>query len=238
MDTEKYRALKTKTIAHRGLSAIECENTNAAFIAAGNRIYFGIETDVHVTADKRFVIIHDDTMKRVSGEALAVEKSTLGELRAQKLRTADGYSRTDYIVPTLEEYIGICKRYEKCAVLELKNRFSEEDIRRITDIISKNNYLEHTIFISFDLDNLKILRRLLPKQELQYLVKRFSENILYLLKKYKLDIDIHYKALDKKLVKLLKSNGIKINCWTCDNKAEAEKLAKLGVDFITSNILE
>ena len=67
MDTEKYRALKTKTIAHRGLSAIECENTNAAFIAAGNRSYFGIETDVHVTADKRFVIIHDDTMKRVSG---------------------------------------------------------------------------------------------------------------------------------------------------------------------------
>lgn len=102
MDTEKYRALKTKTIAHRGLSAIECENTNAAFIAAGNRSYFGIETDVHVTADKRFVIIHDDTMKRVSGEALAVEKSTLGELRAQKLRTADGYSRADYIVPTLE----------------------------------------------------------------------------------------------------------------------------------------
>ena len=123
-------------------------------------------------------------------------------------------------------------------MLELKNRFSEEDIRRITDIISKNNYLEHTIFISFDLDNLKILRRLLPRQELQYLVKRFSENILYLLKKYKLDIDIHYKALDKKLVKLLKSNGIKINCWTCDSKAEAEKLAKLGVDFITSNILE
>ena len=50
--------------------------------------------------------------------------------------------------------------------------------------------------------------------------------------------DIEYDALDKNAVKILKSNNIKINCWTCDNKNDAEKLAKMSVDFITSNILE
>lgn len=52
-------------IAHRGVSGIECENTAAAFVTAGNRSYFGIETDVHRTADGQYIIIHDDDTKRV-----------------------------------------------------------------------------------------------------------------------------------------------------------------------------
>ena len=57
MDTIKFNKKNVKIIAHRGLSGIECENTNAAFVAAGNRSYFGIETDVHITADGKFVLV-------------------------------------------------------------------------------------------------------------------------------------------------------------------------------------
>lgn len=238
MDTVRYKKLKTQTIAHRGLSGIECENTCAAFAAAGNRSYFGIETDVHITADGKFVVIHDDSAERVSGIDLDIEKSTLANIRKIRLKMHDGYQREDYIIPTLEEYIGICKRYEKTAVLELKNHFDEIDIRKIVDIIRDEDYLNNVIFISFDLENLKILRKILPKQKLQYLVSKFNDDILQSLKKYNLDIDIDYTALNKNVVKVLKSNGININCWTCDNPGSAEKLAKLGVDFITSNILE
>ena len=46
-----------KMIAHRGVSAMETENSNAAFVAAGNRTYWGIETDVHRTKDGKFIII-------------------------------------------------------------------------------------------------------------------------------------------------------------------------------------
>lgn len=238
MNTVKYKKLKTQTIAHRGVSGIECENTGASFVAAGNRSYFGIETDVHITADGKFAVIHDDNTARVSDISLEVEKSTLAELRKIRLKRKDGYQREDYIIPTLEEYIGICKLYEKNAVLELKNRFKEREIRKIAEIIDENGRLDNVIFISFDLENLRILRKVLPLQSLQYLVKEFNGEILRKLKEYKLDIDIGYKALDKNAVKVLKSNDIKINCWTCDSKSAAEKLAKLGVDFITSNILE
>ena len=238
MDTVKYKKTKTLTIAHRGLSGIECENTCAAFTAAGNRSYFGIETDIHITADGKFAVIHDDSTERVSGIDLDVEKCTLANLRKIRLKRQDGYQREDYIIPTLEEYIGICKRYEKTAVLELKNHFDESDIRKIVGIIRDEDYLDNVIFISFDLENLKALRKILPMQKLQYLVKKFNDDVLQELKRYKLDIDIEYIALDKNVVNILKSNGIKINCWTCDSAESAEKLAKLGVDFITSNILE
>ena len=61
MNTCKLETLKPRMIAHRGVSGLERENTCAAFVAAGNRGYFGIETDVHLTADGQYVIIHDDT---------------------------------------------------------------------------------------------------------------------------------------------------------------------------------
>lgn len=54
MDATKVSSGKTRMIAYRGVSGLKCENTNAAFVAAENRSYFGIETDVHVTADGKF----------------------------------------------------------------------------------------------------------------------------------------------------------------------------------------
>ena len=56
MNTRKFEKKSTKVIAHRGLSGIEVENTCSAFVAAGNRSYFGIECDIHPTLDKKFVV--------------------------------------------------------------------------------------------------------------------------------------------------------------------------------------
>lgn len=65
MDTIKVEGASAKFIAHRGLSGIETENTVAAFLAAANRSYYGIETDVHLTKDGKFILIHDDRTKRL-----------------------------------------------------------------------------------------------------------------------------------------------------------------------------
>ena len=53
-----------------------------------------------------------------------------------------------------------------------------------------------------------------------------------------LDLDIRYTALTAENIALLKSKGIKVNCWTVDDPAAAAQLIEWGVDFITSNILE
>ena len=37
MNTVKIDKKGIKMVAHRGVSGLECENTNAAFVAAGNR---------------------------------------------------------------------------------------------------------------------------------------------------------------------------------------------------------
>ena len=193
MNTIKFNKGNTLVVAHRGLSGIEKENTNAAFVAAGNRSYYGIETDVHKTLDGKYVVFHDDTTGRVAIDNMEVEKTTFDCLRSLLLTDIDGKKgRTDIRIPTLQEYISICKKYEKVAVLELKNAFEENEIYEIVDIIKELGYLENVIFISFCLENLIFLRKKYPSQAAQFLIDDYEPWLLDTLKEHKLDLDISF----------------------------------------------
>ncbi|MEA5136704.1 MAG: glycerophosphodiester phosphodiesterase family protein [Candidatus Fimivivens sp.] len=239
MNTTKIEKKNVKMIAHRGLSSIETENTNSAFVAAGNRSYFGIETDVHKTADGRFVIFHDDCTERVALDCLVIEDTSYQTLTRLQLTDIDGMlGRRDLVIPDLADYINICKKYEKECVLELKNAFDPEDIKKIVDTIRNLDYLEHVIFISFALVNLQVLRSMLPRQRIQYLINEFDGNTIRTLIDNKLDLDIRYDAITPERVKALHAAGIEVNCWTVDDPKHAELLVEAGVDYITSNVLE
>ena len=156
MTTVKFEKGQVQVIAHRGLSGIERENTNAAFVAAGNRSYYGIETDIHRTADGKFVICHDATLTRVAGENICVGEVSLSLLQSIVLFDKDDTkNRADLRPSTLENYISICKKYEKQSVLELKSDFTEADIENIIGIIDSFEYLDNVTFISFNYENLK-----------------------------------------------------------------------------------
>lgn len=239
MNTVKFEKGSTLAVAHRGLSGIERENTNAAFVAAGNRSYYGIETDIHRTADGRFVVCHDDDLFRVAGEKLPVEEVSMELLQNVVLFDKDGTKdRADLRPCTLENYISICKKYEKHCVLELKSRFTEEETERFIDIIKELGYLDSVTFISFYYENLLNVRRVVPGQSAQFLFSEMTDEIIERVIHDGLDVDVYYKALTEENIKRLHDAGIKINCWTVDNKETAERLASFGVDYITTNILE
>jgi len=250
MNTVKINKGNVLMIAHRGVSGLEPENSIPAFIAAGNRSYFGVETDVHATADGKFVVIHDSQTARVAGDDINIEQSSyrlvreirlqnLGKLQKDAGITADDVSyRPDLIIPSLEEYITICKKYDKKCVLELKGAFAPEMIAKMVEEIRGLDYLDGVIFISFNFDNMVCLRNMLPNQEMELLISRYDSEVLGWLNQYNWDIDIRYSAITKEAVDEIHANGHKINCWTVDEKEFAEKLVEWGVDYITSNILE
>lgn len=244
MNAIKFDSKHVKVIAHRGLSGIERENTCPAFVAACNRSYFGVETDIHVTKDGKFVIIHDSTTERVSlgQNNINVEENDYSAVSDIVLPDLDGTTdRKDIKIPLLIEYIRICKKYDKICVLELKNHFIERDIDKVIEEIKSEEYLDKILFISTDLENCANLRKRLPNHEIQWVVggiQKPVEDLIPSLVEHKLGLDIYYHKLTKENIAALHSNGIKVNCWTCDDKEDAEKLIEMGVDFITTNILE
>ena len=239
MNTIKFEKRSTLVVAHRGLSGLETENTNAAFVAAGNRSYYGIETDIHRTLDGKFVVCHDDNLKRVGGEGIPVEEVSLDALLNTVLFDKDGTkNRADLRPTTLENYISICKKYEKHCVLELKSDFTDEEISAIVEIIKSIDYLENVTFISFCYENLIRLRKILPTQSAQFLFSAVTDEIIENVKRDKLDVDVNFKALTKENIEAFHRAGIVVNCWTVNAREDAERLSEWGVDFITTNILE
>ncbi len=225
-------------IAHRGVSGIELENTPAAFIAAGNRSYYGIEADIRKTKDGQYIIFHDPDTVRLADEKLVISDSNFKALRRIALKDQTGKSRIDLRIPSLEEYLSLCKKYEKVSVLELKEICLDTEIEQIIQIVQQEYDLSHVVFISFKLENLIALKQALPSQPAQFLTSSFTQDLVDTLHEHSLDLAIRYTALEPEALKTLQATGIKVNIWTCDDQITAEKFANLGVDFITSNILE
>lgn len=239
METLKIQKQNVRMIAHRGLSGLEAENTIEAFVAAGNRSYYGIECDIHLTKDNQFVVIHDDNTKRVSPVNLKIAQKTYEELQAVDLydylyQTPKPFRK----IPLLGEYLEICKKYEKISIIEIKPQLTEEQMLQLIETVKSYDYLDYSIFISFDLENLKILRKINKELTLQYLVNDYDASVLNSCRKHNLDVNICYQNLSLEVVETFHKYNIKVNVFTVDNPIVALMLVTWQVNFITTNILE
>lgn len=254
MDTIKLYTGKTQVVAHAGLMGMESANTNAGFIAAGNRSYWGIECDVRVAKDG-LVIIHNSTTAGISPVELSVEDHTVAELQSiplydrpffygmeeYGLTPGSAEVRADLRIPTLEEYIRICKRYDKICVLELKHPMTPETIAAVAEQFRALDYVDGVVFISFYWDNLVEIRKCLPGCTVQFLTddkQVFTEEFLDKVAASGFDLDIHIFTTTKELVERIHARGLKVNVWTCDWPDRFQQLVEWGVDYITSNIIE
>jgi len=229
----------TEFIAHRGYSKYERENTIPAFIKAGECDYFfGIETDVHATLDNVFVVMHDENTSRVTNNSLDfnIEEHNYDEVNKIILPDLDNsYKRSDIYIPKMIEYFNICKKYNKVAVCELKQTFNIEQIKEILKIINNIDYLDNTIFISFNYDNLAKVRELNRNVRLQFLTGDFKNEYYQMMVDINASLDIYYGSLTKEIVDKCHKYNLLVNCWTVDDIIKAKELMDIGVDYITSN---
>lgn len=230
---------EVKMIAHRGLSGILLENTVPAFELAGQKSYYGIETDVHVTKDGKFIIVHDDDLMRIAGLDFCIEETDYDTLRALRFKDVYGDSEEkNMYLPSLEEYLEICKKYDKQAILELKNKMQPHEVLGIAKAVQDSGWFDRTTFISFSGENLVELRKEYPNASAQFLVEEATDEEIQFMIDHRLDADLRWDCVKTKVVERLHNAGLKVNCWTVDGKECARMMKKCGVDYITSNILE
>ena len=87
--------------AHRGLWNQERpENSLAAFAAAAEKGY-GVELDVHLTADGALVVHHDDSLKRLTGVDIRIGQSSLEQIRACRLANGEPIPTYDEVLETI-----------------------------------------------------------------------------------------------------------------------------------------
>ena len=172
-----YRVLRgqgpqdVQIIAHRGGAALAPENTEEAFRNAARVGADWIEFDVHRTSDGVLVIMHDDTVNRMTNGDGFIKDMTWEQISALRLVN-------DQRVMTLEEVISLAKETGMGALVELKSTAYYPGIEEdALAIVKQAGYLAKTIFISFDWDVLERLKELEPDAKVGPLYGLYQWNV-------------------------------------------------------------
>lgn len=234
---EKKLLAEFMVTAHRGAKGHAPENTLPSFEQAIECKANMIEFDVRLTMDGHMVLMHDATVDRTTNGTDFVSQLTLKQIK--KLDAGAWFSPKfkNTKVPTLEEAIASIKGKAKFDI-EVKhdpsstNKGLEE---RLIDAILKNNILDHTVVISFDLSCVKRIKEIEPRLTVGFLFSQsydFERGLREILAIGGEEIHPEYVRLTAHSVSKAHRNGIRVRAWTPNDKEEMSKLIKMGVDGI------
>ena len=112
--------------AHRGYLDIRPENTMDAFMAAVIHGARFIETDIRFTSDGVPVLFHDSKVDGMTNGTGKLSAFTFEEVQKLQIDTGNHLEMcNDRRIPTLKEFLELCKRYNIIANLELKTLGNE-----------------------------------------------------------------------------------------------------------------
>lgn len=219
--------IKMEIWAHRGASAYAPENTMEAFRLAIAMEADGIELDVQLSKDGVPVIIHDETLKRLSGKSGYVLDKTLEDLR--KIMP----------IPTLWEVLELLQPTPLTLNIELKTGiFFYANIESKVLELVKNYHLEERVwYSSFNHYTIRNIQKLCPlaKTGLLYsdgiyepaeYAKRLGAAALHPSVQNLQYPDIKARCLAQKL---------RIHAWTANSLQDMKKCVRAGADAVITN---
>ena len=228
-------------IAHRGSSGSYPENTRLAFEKAIEAGADMIEMDCRLSKDGHVVVIHDDRLDRTARAKGFVRGKTLKQLKKLDVGAWLKKSFKGERIQTLEEILEIVSGKVEIN-LEIKSvlRGPLGIELKVLFIVSHFDYLERTIFSSFDYQSLRRLRELAPDVRIGVLygagIKDNPFQAAREMNAYSLHIQREFAT--PHFLEEARELGLKSFVWTVNEVKEMEKFLSLGVDGIISDFPE
>lgn len=233
---EDYES-RVKLIAHRGFRAVAPENTLPAFEEAGKAGYWGAENDIHRTKDGVWIVHHDQYSYRMMNKNRSIEKSDYSSLL--KLNIDNGSNYKDYPnlkIPTVDDYLKICAKYNMKAVIELKGKNNTEHYGEIIDMVKKHGV--DAMYISFQKEAITALRKV-TDAPLFFIVNEITQEAIDFAKSIEncgIDFDGNADSnKSKEKVDMILSAGLTPAIWAVDEPELIKSYSDWGVSYITTN---
>lgn len=227
--------------AHRGLSAIEPENTLPAFKAACEAKYNYVEFDIEPTSDGKWIVMHDDDLRRTTNGHGKITERTLAEVSALKIDNgANIENYTDLRVPTFEETMALLDRYypNTKPMIEIKS-IGKNNLDSLIEFFK--DYAARgrsTIVISFDKDIIDTLYKECPEQTYWLLTSELSDEAVDFCKNHG-NMRAAFNGNNAKntdsVINAAIDAGIPLAAWTVDSPDTLKNLYDLGVRYFTTN---
>ena len=137
--------------AHRGASGYMPENTMEAFELAIEQKADGIELDVQLSRDGEIMVLHDESVDRVTNSSGLLKDFTswqLKEIPVKPVKTPGKIFR----IPTLSEVLDLMRHTDMKVNIELKNSvfFYEGMEEKVIALVKDLGMEEQIIYSSFN----------------------------------------------------------------------------------------
>lgn len=191
--------------AHRGLSDEFAENTMAAFQAAVDAKFDGIELDIRATHDDVVVCHHDGGIDRTTDGNGRIGDYTWNELLE--------YQTEDGPIPALEE---VCK-LPVCLNVEIK------DARAGELAVPLLRGRDHTLVSSMDPDALQYYQEHAPEipRALITLGPPDVDDLEMAAELACSIINVDYDFLTKEVARMIRDRGFQVGAWTVNDEVDA-----------------
>lgn len=229
---------QTEIWAHRGASAYAPENTLEAFQLAVKMEADGVELDVQLTKDDKLVVLHDETIDRVSNGHGYVKDFTLDELK--KLRFNKLHPEyTEATIPTLREVFQLLEPTGLKINIELKTSyfFYEGIEEKVLDLVEQYGMEDRIWYSSFNHYSVKKIKELRPKAKIGLL---YGDGI-YEPAAYAKTVGaeaLHPSISNLQYPKYMekcREAGIKVHAWTANSCAEIANCITKKLDAVITN---
>lgn len=215
-------------VGHRGASAVERENSVAAFERAVAQGADGAELDVRRTADGTLAVHHDETL---------ADGRRLLELGREEL---DGH------VADLPAVLDACRPLGLVNV-EIKNWPEDGDyepeeslVDAVAELLEARDELDDgRILVSgFHLGTIDRMQVLAPSIATGWLLGVFDDPAPLIDKaasRGHVAVHPHHLFVDERFIELAHAAELKVNTWTCDDPDRIRWLAEIGTDAVITN---
>jgi len=207
-------------IAHRGFAASAPENTLGAIVAAATAAD-AVEFDVRRCGSGEIVVIHDETVDRVtdgSGEVGTLSRAALADLNVRD--SGEG-------VPTLAEVVAAVPE-DATLHVELKESGLAADV---ADVLA--DHPGAVVVSAFDAGALAEMRMVADVPLALLAAEDLEERIDRAVDLDCVAIHPHWDRCDERVVARAHEAGLRVNAWTIQDTAGLLSARAAGVDGIT-----
>lgn len=238
-NTENRKAQNIHYIAHRGNNTKYPENSLPAFRGAQN--HWGIETDIQVTKDGKWIVMHDPTVDRMTNGTGNVKDLTYDQIRALLIDSGriTGLSNADKRVPSFDEFLLVCKKYNKAPIIEIKDEvYTAANYDSLVNSLKNLGLVKSSVVISFGLNHLQEIKQRLPYISVQFLVNSIDDNIIDQASSlgYGSGISVYnaHQSVTAENIRKCHDKDLEVCVWTVPF-SDFDAAIQKGVDYITTD---
>jgi len=231
--------VKEKILAHRGVSRRAPENTLAAFKKALDLGLGGIELDIQMSKDGHVIVLHDEKVDRTTDGKGFIKDMTLEDIKKLDAGSWFGDEFIGEKVLLLEEVLEFIGDRGFIINIELKSGIIQyaglED--RVLDIVKHYNFLDRTIFSSFNHYSLVNIKEKCSNAKIGLLYYAgLVDPWEFGMKLDAYSLNPFFTSVTEQMVKRCLEVGLQVIPFTVNDNIFAKRLVEWGVEYIITDI--